>query len=99
MSGRNENQTALLFRYISIMTRDKKIKVIHMVLILAIFQIGITEGMVKTINISRKRVMEHAHIHSIATYHRYIKELILMGYIRYQPSYHPRYGSLVNLIL
>ncbi len=50
------------------------------------------------IYISRKKVMYFAHINSIVTYHKCIKELQAFGYIHYNPSYHPGLGSRVHLI-
>ncbi len=45
--------------------------------------------------ITRKTLMAFSRIASIATYHKCIKELDEYGYIRYQPSYHPKLGSQV----
>jgi hypothetical protein len=39
--------------------------------------------------------MAFSKVASIATYHKCIKELDEYGYIRYQPSYHPKLGSQV----
>ncbi len=41
--------------------------------------------------------MRLSHIHSIATYHKVIKELHAFGYINYKPSYHPKKGSTISL--
>ncbi|WP_262497429.1 hypothetical protein [Mucilaginibacter auburnensis] len=41
--------------------------------------------------------MTLAHIHSIATYHKCIKDLIAMGVIYYIPSYNYYQGSLIYL--
>ena len=37
--------------------------------------------------VSRKGIMELAHVHSIVTYHKCIGQLEAYGYIRYNPSY------------
>lgn len=50
-------------------------------------------------SISRRMVMELAHIGSIVTYHKCIKELQEYNYIRYIPSYHPHQGSKVTIII
>jgi hypothetical protein len=41
--------------------------------------------------------MSLAHINSIATYHKCIKDLSSFGYIGYMPSYNYHQGSLVYL--
>jgi hypothetical protein len=45
--------------------------------------------------ITRKELMAYSKIASVATYHKCIRELDAYGYIRYQPSFHPKRGSLV----
>ncbi|WP_454803175.1 hypothetical protein [Mucilaginibacter phyllosphaerae] len=44
---------------------------------------------------TRRELMAFSKIASIATYHKCIRELDAFGYIRYQPSYHPKLGSRV----
>lgn len=41
--------------------------------------------------------MKVAHIGSIATYHKCIKELQQFGFIEYRPSFDPSLGSQINL--
>ncbi|NOT74941.1 MAG: hypothetical protein HOP08_08425 [Cyclobacteriaceae bacterium] len=43
--------------------------------------------------------MRDSHIRSKATYHKAIKELQRLGYLRYSPSYHPRKGSQITMII
>ena len=45
--------------------------------------------------VTRRELMAISKIASIATYHKCIRELDAYGYIRYQPSYHPKLGSQV----
>jgi len=45
--------------------------------------------------VNRRQLMAFGKIASIATYHKCIKELDKYGYIKYQPSYHPKQGSLI----
>lgn len=42
--------------------------------------------------------MKHSAIRSFATYHKCIKELVLHGYIDYQPSFHPQLASQITLL-
>lgn len=99
MERKGEVQATLVVKYMLSMSRNSKIKVMHMAMIFAILQIAIMEGAGKSVNITRRKAMDTAHIQSIATYHKYLKELEQMGYINYTPSYHPREGSIVFLSL
>lgn len=49
------------------------------------------------ISISRDEVMRISKISSKATYHKCLKNLHALGYIKYEPSYNPYKGSLVHL--
>lgn len=46
--------------------------------------------------ISRSGLMRISKILSTRTYHKSIKKLIRLGYILYEPSYHPEFGSRVS---
>ncbi|MCX2583955.1 hypothetical protein [Pedobacter sp. MR22-3] len=96
---KSEENAGLLARYIELMSGDPKIKAIHMAIIMAIFHIAIETSCFRTVQISRRQVMGISHIKSIATYHRYLKELVLTGYLKYEPSYHPKIGSKAVLCL
>ncbi|WP_342328061.1 hypothetical protein [Pedobacter sp. FW305-3-2-15-E-R2A2] len=48
--------------------------------------------------VSRRELMKHSAIHSFATYHKCLKDLVSHGYIDYQPSYHPKLASQVTLL-
>ena len=41
--------------------------------------------------------MSLSKIKSLTTYHSLMKDLIKFGYIGYEPSYHPLFGSRVEL--
>jgi DNA-binding MarR family transcriptional regulator len=96
---RKDEQATLVMRYVSLMSRDHKIKVTHMAMIIAIIQIGGISGLSRVVKISRKKVMEASHIKSTATYHKHLKDLEKFGYVKYEPSYHPLYGSSIILEL
>lgn len=74
---------------------DERISVWHMAMMFGILQL-VTEND-EVVLISRKKVMQLAHIKNIVTYHKYIKELQNLGYIKYFPSYHPGIRSTVEL--
>jgi hypothetical protein len=48
--------------------------------------------------VTRRKVMDHSRISSIATYHKKINELEAWGYIKYAPSFHPINGSAIMLL-
>lgn len=47
--------------------------------------------------VSRRKLMKHSGIQSFATYHECMKDLVLHGFINYQPSYHPQLASQISL--
>jgi len=53
-------------------------------------------GFESPFKITRRELMNCSKIASIATYHKCIRELSAYGYIRYQPSYHPQKGSMID---
>src|SRR5689334_14591739 len=52
----------------------------------------------RAIQISRSQIMSQCKIASIATYHKCMRELHDLGYIIYNPSYHPILGSAITLV-
>lgn len=46
--------------------------------------------------VSRSGLMRISKILSTRTYHKSIKKLTRLGYILYEPSYHPKFGSRVS---
>lgn len=83
---------------ISALSKDDRINVQHIGLFIAIVQLWNNNGFVNPIPVSRRKLMALSHLGSIVTYHKCIKELTDFGYIDYQPSYHPKKGSLVILL-
>jgi hypothetical protein len=80
---------------LGLLTKDSRITVWHMAAMFGIIQLSNSGDIKEPIYISRKRVMELAHINNFVTYHKCIKELQEFGYILYCPSYHPGIGSKV----
>lgn len=67
----------------------------HVSLYLGLFVCWQRNNLVSPFQVSRRLLMSYSRIASTATYHKCIKELHNLGYIRYQPSYHPTKCSLV----
>lgn len=67
----------------------------HISLYLALFQRWNVNRFKNPIAISREEIMKASRIASKATYHKCIKELELLGFIEYKPSYNPYSGTEV----
>ncbi|SEJ13955.1 hypothetical protein SAMN04488018_11378 [Myroides marinus] len=87
-----------LLRYIVELKNDAKLNVWHFALLLGIIQFAFLQKQGKLIRISRHKLMKYAHITTLPTYHKYLKELQELGYIKYTPSYHPDMRSTVELL-
>lgn len=83
--------TILLIR----MEKDNRLLPTHLSLFTGLFVCWQRNGFISPFNVTRKTLMAFSKVASIATYHKSIRELDEYGYIRYQPSYHPKQGSLV----
>ncbi|MGF7077040.1 hypothetical protein [Mucilaginibacter sp. 3215] len=77
------------------MSVDGRLNTTHISLFSALFVQWQRGGFKSPFSVTRKTLMAFSRIASIATYHKCIKELGEYGYIRYQPSYHPKLGSQV----
>lgn len=82
-------------RLIRRMGNDHRLSVMHISLCAALFAAWQKSGYANPFGITRKQLMVHSKIASVATYHKCIKELNELGYIRYQPSFSPKQESLV----
>jgi hypothetical protein len=83
--------------YLLSFSRDSRISVWHLGVMFGIINMASGQDIREPIFISRSKIMKLAHIGSIVTYHKCIKELQEFGYIDYLPSYHPAVGSKVYL--
>ena len=77
------------------MSKDSRLLATHVSLFSGLFVHWQRNGFVSPFPVTRKGLMGYGKIASIATYHKCIRELDEFGYIRYQPSYHPKLGSSV----
>jgi hypothetical protein len=88
-----------LGRLISSVASDERLKPIHISLYVALCHTWITNRFQQCYNVSRRELMKLSRIQSKSTYHKAISELVNMGYISYRPSYHPKEGSEVTLLV
>jgi len=77
------------------MSSDDRLMATHVSLFTALFIQWQRNNFVSPFPITRRELMTHSKIASVATYHKCIRQLDDYGYIRYQPNYHPKKGSLV----
>ncbi|HTK18853.1 MAG TPA: hypothetical protein VL442_05055 [Mucilaginibacter sp.] len=82
-------------KLLRLMSKDERLNATHVSLFTGLFVHWQRSGFVSPFAVTRKTLMAYSKIASIATYHKCIKELDAYGYIRYQPSYHPKLGSQV----
>ena len=74
---------------------DHTLNPTHISLYIALFQFWNCNRFRNPISISRDEVMRISKISSKATYHKCLKNLHALGYLRYEPSYNPYKGSMV----
>lgn len=79
-------------------TADQRLTVSHMALFFAIVLLSRRENGYRTIQTSRKVLMNKSHIGSLPTYHKCIKDLVSLNYVEYHPSYHPKLGSRIQMV-
>ena len=78
-------------------SNDDRVTVWHISIYIAILFIWYENGYKNPVPVTRKWIMRLAHISSIATYHKCIRELQEFGYLIYSPSFNPSVGSRVSL--
>lgn len=92
------NPTFHLRQFFERASTDKKLKPCHVAVYMTLFQLWSANQHKNPISISRGEIMRLSKIKSTATYHKCIKNLNDLGYIKYHPSFHPIKGSQVLLI-
>ena len=70
-----------------LLSGDARINVWHFSIYLALLYKLRANGFGSAVQITRKEVMLLAHVGSIATYHKCIRQLQEYGYIHYDPSF------------
>jgi hypothetical protein len=90
-----QKETVAYSKWVKRMGKDPRLYATHISLFTAMFVCWQRSGFKNPFPVNRKELMSFSKIASVATYHKCVKELDAYGYIRYQPSYHPKLGSLV----
>lgn len=82
-------------RVLRAVSADSRITVTDIALLFALVIYHLRGNSVDHFQVSRSGLMNISKISSTRTYHKSIRNLMVLGYIHYMPSYHPRLGSMV----
>ncbi|NIJ52170.1 hypothetical protein FHS68_001326 [Dyadobacter arcticus] len=77
---------------------DQRVRIWHVGTYLALVLLWEKNRQSSPFQVTRRMIMQMSRTKSTRTYHKYLKELEVLGYIKYLPSYHPKEGSTVWLI-
>ncbi|UKJ09186.1 hypothetical protein [Solitalea lacus] len=89
---------AQLSYFLKQLPRYNKLGTFHISLYAALLEVWKQQQYDASFRVSRRKLMQLSSIKSIATYHKCLKELIALGFIDYQPSYHPKKASRISLL-
>lgn len=90
---------SVLYDFMDLVREDPRIGPSHISLFVAIMQSCKQQDYQIPVYIFGRDLMKQAKISALGTYHKCMKDLKELGYIRYIPSYNPVLGSLVYLKL
>ena len=91
-------QVNVLTAFFRLIEEDNCISTSHISVYVALFHLWMENDFQNPFFISRQVVMKAAKINGLATYHRCMKDLHRLQYIRYLPSYHPGKKTKVIII-
>lgn len=77
--------------------RDPRIGPAHVSLFAAIVHLLVSSRGDQPLIVYGRELAKHAKI-SARTYHTCMKDLVLGGYLRYEPSFNPAHGSLIYFL-
>lgn len=77
----------LIFGMLHRLSNDPRVNVWHVGICMAVAHLSHSREGLNPVAVTRHMVMRSAHIGSVATYHKCIRQLQEYGYIRYEPSY------------
>ena len=92
------NSAEQLNNFLARVTSDTNLTTTHIGVCTALAVAWIDSGLVNPFNVSRSRLMIASRIKSKATYHKVVKDLVSLRYLKYNPSYHPSKGTEVFLL-
>lgn len=77
--------------------KEETVNPSHLSLYMGLFQVWNCNGFKNPVTISSVEVMRYSKINSKATYHKCLKNLHDLGYIKYEPSFNSFKGSQVHI--
>ena len=80
-----------------IFSQDPKILSAHRSLYLAFFEVWNQNRFPQKLMVNSKQIMALAKIRSRTTYHKLIRDLKILGYLKYYPSNNPLIGSIIEM--
>jgi hypothetical protein len=87
-----------LASFLKLASGNRRFRQSHLSLYSAILMCHARASSQNPFRVSRRELMRHSAIHSFATYHKCLKDLVAHGLIIYEPSYHPRLASQVFIL-
>jgi hypothetical protein len=87
-----------LTSFLKLTSGNRRFRQSHLSLYSAILMYYVKASSQNPFQVSRRELMKHSAIHSFATYHKCMDDLINNGFIKYEPSYHPSLASRVTLL-
>ena len=92
------DNSSVLYGFMETVREDPRIGPSHISLYMAILYCAKIQGSQMPVSVHSKELMRQAKISGMATYHKCMRDLNELGYIRYIPSYNPVLGSLVYVL-
>jgi hypothetical protein len=78
--------------------QDKQLLPSHLALFMAIFYYSPYENPHEQFRVSRKSLMQFSKLQSKTTYHKCMQDLVLSGYILYEPSFDTYQASRITIL-
>jgi hypothetical protein len=82
-----ESRAMLILCLLKKISEDERVNAWHIALYWAMLEVWLDSGINAMVKITRQQLMKQAHISSLVTYHKYLRELVALRYVDYQPSY------------
>ena len=86
-----------LLDFFSKVVKDQRISKAHMAVYMALFYLWSKQQFIGLLNVYSWQIMPIAKISTSATYYSIMKQLNEYGYLKYEPSYYRKKGSIVDL--
>lgn len=77
--------------------KDLRISKTHLAVYMALYYLWSQQQFEGSVSAYSSELMELAKISTRATYYTVIRQLHEYGYIKYQPSFYKKYGSVISL--